>query len=941
MRKTQWEHVGKLVEEAQSLPAEERARFLAARCPDDAVRREVVSLLAACDAADGLIEDLAGAVIPRVLHDELDDLQAVEAGPAERPDPLALEGRSVTRYAVDTYLGGGGMGVVYQARDTRLGRTVALKFLPPHVSASPEATERFVREARAASHLDHPNIATVHEIDTSADGRRFIAMAYYDGETLDAKIERGPLPVDEALGYALQIAEGLTQAHEAGIIHRDVKPGNAILTERGAVKLLDFGLARIADTSTLTRPGTRMGTAAYMSPEQARGEAVDARTDLWALGVVLYEMLTGERPFQGGRDASTLYAVLHEEPVPIGRRRGGISAGLEHVVKRLLAKDRDARYPSAPDVVADLRALRADTEAIIPDDRQSVESDSMGQIWPRASTVPKRSWVGSLFSSLAVLLLLTALVVGVPGLGGSEPTVPDRTLAVLPFDDLSATGRDGAFADQVTDGVRTRLAQIRALRVTARSSTLPYRNTDTPHSEIAAELGTNYLLDGSVQRTGDQMQITARLMDPAATAPVWTARYVRPHEDLFAVQGEIATAIAAALEAPVVPAVEERIERAPTTDLMAYEFFLRGRANIQRGTKEDNETGIRLLRQALARDPNFALARARLAKAYALDAWVYGAEASRADSAVAEAERAVVLAPDLSEPHAALGFAHMRAGRFSEAQVSLERVLELTPNDWGAVNDLGIIYLQTGRLSEAIALWKQAVKGNPAGTRGYRFNLALAYRILGLLDRAEEANHLALALDPDHVLAIVNQAHVDLFQGEIEAAARAAERLQSDYDANPYALQSAGWILLFAGAPERALPPLERAYSLSPSASGEGYVRVRLGYALWETGERARAAQLFEAFERFAHDQIEKGNEYGMLRYSLAAAHAVRGNTDEALRWLDRAVQLGWPYELTTINDPLLAPLRGEPQFQVLVDRMRDRNREMRRQLAYAEKQFS
>jgi serine/threonine protein kinase/tetratricopeptide (TPR) repeat protein len=936
MTDPQWTHVGALVEAAQPLPPEARARFLDARCPDDAVRREVDALLAACDAADGLIDDLAGAALPLALRDAGDDLPAVAARSVVGADPLALEGRSVTRYAVETYLGGGGMGVVYRARDTRLGRPVALKFLPPHVWDSTEAARRFVREARAASRLDHPNIARVHEIDTSADGRRFIAMAYYDGETLEKKIERGPLPVDAAVDYALQIAEGLAQAHEAGIVHRDVKPANAIVTGDDKVKLLDFGLARIADTSTLTRPGTRMGTAAYMSPEQARGEAVDGRTDLWALGVVLYEMLTGRRPFRGGRDASTVYAVLHEEPAPMRTHRREISAGLEHVVARLLAKDPAARFATAQAVIEDLRALRADVGAIIPTDRRPDRTDSSprtpSRIWALATGRPVPLFYGG-----AALLLLIALTLGVPGLNQAESSPPVRTLAVLPFDDSGAPDREGPFAHRVSDGVRAALAQIGTLRITARSSSLPYRNTDKPRSAIAGELSADYLLEGSVRRAGDRMQIDARLVDATADAPVWRARYDRPPEALFAVQGEIVDAVAAALGTTLAPHVEERIERPPTTDLTAYEFFLRGREYSRRETKVDNETGIRLLRRALERDPDFALARAQLAKAYALDAWVYGAEAQRADSAVAEAKRAVALAPDLADSHAALGFAHMRAGRFGEARVSLERVLDLRPNDWGAVNDLGIISLQTGRLAEAIALWTQAVKGNPSGARAYRFNLALAYRILGLLDRAEAANQSALALDPDHVLAIVNQAHVDLFQGEVDAATRAAERLQAEYGTNPYALQSAGWIFLFAEETERALAPLERAYALSPTASGEGYVRVRLAYALWETGDRARATRLFGAFERFAHEQIKKGNEYGMLRYALAAVHAVQGDTDEALRWLERAVELGWPYERTATHDPLFASLRGEARFHRLVERMHNRNRDLRRQLAPTE----
>jgi len=435
------------------------------------------------------------------------------------------------------------------------------------------------------------------------------------------------------------------------------------------------------------------------------------------------------------------------------------------------------------------------------------------------------------------------------------------------------------------------------------------------------------------------VRITAQLIDARTDRHLWSARYDRRLEDVFAMQSDIAKAIAGALEAELAPSVAERIERAPTDDLVAYELYLHGRDYFVRGTKEEIGTAINLLQQAITRDPSFALARATLAKAFARDAWAYGGEAWQADSALVEAERAAALAPDLADAHAALGRAHMAAGRFTKASAAYERATKLNPNDWGAVNDLAIVYLQTGRLAEAIQQWKRVLKGSPASAHGVRFNLALAYRVLGLLDRAEKGNRDALTLKPDHVLSIVNQGHVDLFQGDTAAVVAAADRLVRDHSSSPYALQSAGWLLIFVGQPEQARAPLERAHALSPTASGEGYVRVRLGYVLWHAGERERAAQLFEDFERFANEQIEKGNEYAMLPYSLAAAHAVQGETEQALRWLEQSVEGGWPYELTTINDPLLAPLRDDARFQALVDRMRERNATMRERLAQTEGQ--
>ena len=519
-----------------------------------------------------------------------------------------------------------------------------------------------------------------------------------------------------------------------------------------------------------------------------------------------------------------------------------------------------------------------------------------------------------------------------PPLAETKPSV-----AVLPFTYIGAADSTDYFSLGITEEVLTRLAQVSDLSVISRTSVMPYRDTEKPLRTIGQELGAQAIVEGSVQRVGSDVRITAQLIDARTDRHLWSARYDRRLEDVFAMQSDIAKAIAGALKAELAPGVEERIERAPTDDLAAYELYLHGRDYFSRGTKAESETAINLLQQAIARDPNFALARAALAKVYARDAWAYGGEAWQADSALAEAERAAALTPDLADAHAALGRAHMAAGRFTKASAAYERAIELNPNDWGAVNDLAIVYLQTGRLAAAIQQWKRVLKGNPASAHGVRFNLALAHRVLGLLDRAEQGNRSALALKPDHVLAMVNQGHVDLFQGDTTAVIAMAEQLAREYESNPYALQSAGWLLIFVGELERARAPLERAYALSPTASGEGYVRVRLGYVLWQAGERERATQLFDDFERFANEQIEKGNEYAMLPYSLAAAHAAQGETEQALEWLEQSVDRGWPYELTTVHDPLLTSLRGDERFQSLVAQMRARNALMREHLAQAE----
>lgn len=320
---------------------------------DPALRREVASLLDAFDRPDGKLEDL-------------DELHALMARSVPAADPHRLVGQRVRQYKITEHLGTGGMGVVYKAHDERLDRFVALKFLPPHLATSDEAEERFAREAKAASALDDHHIATVYEISRTEAGRRFIAMAYYEGETLKAKIDRGPLSIEAAVGYAIQVAGGLAQAHEAGIVHCDVKPANVMVTDRGKVKLLDFGLARAADQSHLAHSGSGMGTAAYMSPEQAQGDAVDARTDLWSLGVLLYEMLTGRPPFRGERETAVLRSILHEAPAPMNEHRDEVSSVLQTIVDRCLQKEPERRYAEARALLDDLKTVREMSTTTVP-----------------------------------------------------------------------------------------------------------------------------------------------------------------------------------------------------------------------------------------------------------------------------------------------------------------------------------------------------------------------------------------------------------------------------------------------------------------------------------------------------------------------------------------------------------------------------------------------
>jgi serine/threonine protein kinase len=736
MPQDRWNQVGGLLEEVLARPEEERPAFLREACADPAVRAEITSLLELTGEARDYFDRLASAVQGPQEAIGSD----VEAG----ADPLGLAGTRVGRYAVEGHLGGGGMGLVYRARDTQLGRPVALKFLPPHLSRSEEAEERFVREAQAAARLDHPNVATVHEIGATDAGRRYIAMAYYEGETLKETLAReGPLPVDEAVGYAIQIAEGLAAAHDAGIVHRDVKPANVIINDAEEVKLVDFGLARVAEATRLTNPGRRLGTAAYMSPEQARGEAVDARTDLWALGVLLYEMLTGERPFQAASETAVLRAVLHDEPDPVGERRNEVPAAVEDVVGRLLMKDSDERYASAEALVEDLRAARS----MEPSDASVTSPSAFARVLSAARRPAdwKRRWIVGGGAVLAVLLFVLGWALwptepasnkgsaadSAPATAGTSP----QSIAVLPFESIGS-GEDDGFTEGIHGDILTRLSNISDLTVISRTSVQQYRKAETPTSVIGEELGAGWVLEGEVQEVGGTVQVNARLINAQTDQEAWARSYRREltAENLFEIQEEITRDIADALHAELTAGEQERIAGAPTEDLQAYRLYVQGRQELaQRGFGYDThvEHAVRYFRRAIERDSSFALAWAGLADAAEAplgevpdSAWV--SEISQE----AAARRALELDPDLAEAHASIGFVHYTNQNAPAALRALTRAIELKPSYWEAHQMLGWVYFILQKDSQAMDHFQLAVELNPRHARA-RHGLYDAYNVTG------------------------------------------------------------------------------------------------------------------------------------------------------------------------------------------------------------------
>ena len=458
-------------------------------------------------------------------------------------------------YEIVSQLGAGGMGVVYQARDPRLDRSVAIKLLPPDLTRDETAKQRFLQEAKAASALDHPNICNIHEINETDDGQLYLVMAHYEGETLKERIARGPLPLNDAIDIATQVGEGLAKAHAAGIVHRDIKPANLMVTADGTVKILDFGLAKLAGSEGVTQTGTTVGTVAYMSPEQARGQEVDHRTDIWSLGVVLYEMLAGTPPFAGENLLSLSNEIMDGEPSLLS----GSSSAAQTVVGQALRKDKAKRYQSLADLLSDLRKLQSS-----------------------------------------------------PTVTPAQPDVP--SIAVLPFDDMSP-GRDQAyFCEGMAEEIINALTGLEGLRVAARTSSSQCKRQDLKVAQIGRELDVGTVLEGSVRKAGNRLRITAQLINVSDGFHLWSERYDRDMDDVFAVQDEIARTVATKLEVKLLGRADAPLVTKPTDNLDAYNLWLKGRHYAMRFSGEATEKALECFTRALALEPTYAQAHAWIAQ---------------------------------------------------------------------------------------------------------------------------------------------------------------------------------------------------------------------------------------------------------------------------------------------------------------------------------------
>ncbi len=800
---------------------------------------------------------------------------------ATNGDAADLVGRTLGPFRVVAEIGAGGMGVVYRARDERLGRDVALKVLPASALADPDARTRLLGEARTASALNHPHICTVHEVG-EADGRIFIALELVDGQPLSAVIPPGGLPAETVVRLGTQIADALGHAHEHGVVHRDLKTANVMVTADGRAKILDFGLATHGPTelSEVTRSqvslaggGEIAGTLPFMAPEVLRGERADSRSDVWALGVVLYEMASGGRPFAGDTGFELTSAILRDPPPPMP---ANVPPGLQAIVRRCLSKPPAERYRRAGEVRAALEAvgLGLSSPVVPPPARQDVARPPAAL--ERRRGVGRIALVSAGVVAAGALAWLGAGALHRRGGDGAAPTI--RSIAVLPLVNMSPDRSDDYFAEGMTEALTSSLAQIRALRVTSRTSVMQYEGTRKPVPEIARELNVDALVEGSILRAGGRVKITAQLIHAADAPHLWAREYERDVRDVLTLQSEVAREIAAEIKVEVTPSERARLGRERPVNPEAHELYLRGRFMLSRAADEPSiRKAIEIFQQALKLDPTSAPSYAGLADAYEALTDNYVAPKEVMPQARAAAERALALDETLAEAHASLAYELLIfEWMFPQAEKEVRRAIELNPSYAPAHDTYAAFLTATRRFDEADREARRAAELDPFAVimaTNRSWYLMAAHRYEEAIEVARRTVDLEPACGQCYAQLSVVQACSGDYAGAIANGRKGAE------------LDSSPLVLAFLGT----------------------------SYAI--AGKQAETRRVVAQLKEISKTRF-------LCPYEIGVAYLHLGEKEEALRWLEKGYEERSYCMVWLGVDPRLDALRSDPRLTDLVRRI-------------------
>jgi serine/threonine protein kinase/thioredoxin-like negative regulator of GroEL len=668
--------------------------------------------------------------------------------------------QTISHYKILERLGGGGMGIVYKAEDTKLKRKVALKFLPPELTRDEVAIERFIQEAQAASALDHLNICTVYEINETNDGQMFITMACYEGETLKEKIKRGPLNIEEAINTSIQVAQGLTKAHAQGIIHRDIKPANIFITTDSVVKIVDFGLAKLTGHTRITKLGSTLGTTAYMSPEQIRGDDVDHRTDIWSLGIVLYEMISGQLPFHGEHEAAIMYEILNLDAKAIKSIRSDVPNQLEIIILEMLQKDASKRPNSASEVIHRLKESL--TATALPD--------------------------------------------------------TEKSIAVLYFENMSSEKDSDYFCAGITEDIITDLSKAKGLKVISRTDVLPFRNKEVNIRQLGESLRVNYILEGSIRKAGNKIRITVQLVDVKSGFHIWADRFDRLVEDIFDLQDEVSQKTVDALRVSLSSSEKESLVHRTTNDLRAYDFYMRGRDLLERRGMKSTESAIQMFQNALLIDNSFASAYAALAEAYTCMYEYYDGRSYWLTQAIDMNEKALVLDPGSIEARFGIAMVFFHQKRFTEAKKILDQIIQDNPEHYDAQLQLGMLLEIMGEPDPAIQYYERSAEIKPYSEEPW-MHLSDAYEKKGDSAAAKNASERKLAViqerlkvDPNDIITL-SRLPLSFFKcGDKEKAIEILKKISTLDPSDPLAQYNCACGYAVLGMKTEALMHLRKAF---------------------------------------------------------------------------------------------------------------------------------
>ncbi len=876
-------------------------------------------------------------------------------------------GKTISHYKILEKLGEGGMGVVYKAHDTRLDRTVALKFLPGYLSADAAEKERFYHEARAASALLHSNVAVIFEVN-EFEGRVFLAMEYVEGQTLKALVTAGePLSMKKFLDVSIQACEGLAAAHEKGIVHRDIKSDNIMITPKGQVKIMDFGLAKLKGATKLTKAGSTIGTAAYMSPEQAQGEEVDHRSDIFSFGVVLYELLTGKLPFRGEHQAALMYSLIHEDPPPIARFNEHAGPEIERIVQKALAKDREERYQHADDLLADLRRERKQLEYA----RQGYVTTRTIAAAAPALPATKKKFVLPVIIAVGVIAAAATVfwLIRTPS-DRSSSGATRKMLVVLPFENLGSPDED-YFADGLTEEVTGRLSGLSGLGVIARTSAMQYKKTTKTLQEIGRELGVQYVLQGTIRwgataDGGKRVRVNPALINVADGTQVWSQPYDAVFSDVFKLQSDISSQVASALGMTLLQPERAALEAHPTENPEAYDYYLRASTYYRRSYQvQDIRFAMDLFQKAIDIDPTFALAYAKLAETHAEMYWFYFDHTpGRLVKARKAADEALRLDPQLGDAHIALGFYYYWGFLdYDNALKEFALAHQSQPNNSLVLLAVGSVYRRQGKMEDAATAMIKAEELDPRSSE-VTYNLSQTYCLLRRFPEAERTADKAITLAPDVLERYAYKSFIILMSSGDVAKAKTALSDASEisgFDGNSEIHLAQYHIALF----EKNYPAALAILLSAPEdfIDNQFIYATRTGLAAQVYGllnDREKARRAYDSARVILEGKIAQQPDDARYHSALGVVYAGLGRKDDALREGRRAVELlpiskeAWrgayrildlaqiqmmvgnqdeavanlatllsrPSELSATwlrLDPRWLPLKNNPQFQKLV----------------------